>query len=88
MITFMVFSAGRCICQHNTAGDNCERCARGYYGNSLQGSPYDCKRCPCPNQGPCMEIGDVNNTIMCLECPKGYTGNNVIFLTNKYRSQR
>lgn len=63
---------GRCMCRDHTDGDNCDRCTRGYYGNALSGTPNDCKPCPCPNQGSCMELP--NGEVTCLECPSGYAG--------------
>ncbi|ODN05380.1 Laminin subunit gamma-1 [Orchesella cincta] len=74
--------SGQCICQHNTAGDNCERCARGFYGNSLQGTEEDCKPCPCPNQGACIQLQD--EQIVCLECPTGYAGPQCEFCGDGY----
>ncbi|XP_051161958.1 laminin subunit gamma-1 [Leptopilina boulardi] len=64
---------GQCICQDNTAGSNCELCARGYYGHPLKGTPYDCKPCPCPDNGPCILLGN-NPEPICSECPLGRTG--------------
>lgn len=41
---------GICLqCINNTAGDNCERCATGYYGDAIQAK--NCTECDCDQQG-------------------------------------
>ncbi len=63
---------GECICEDNTAGDNCERCNVGYYGYALAGTPNDCQQCPCPNGGECVEL--LNKDVVCINCREGFTG--------------
>ncbi|KFO77914.1 Laminin subunit alpha-3, partial [Cuculus canorus] len=63
---------GKCInCQYNTAGEKCERCKDGYFGDATQGS---CRVCPCPYTNRfatgCVANGE---EIQCL-CREGYTG--------------
>ncbi|KFQ61756.1 Laminin subunit alpha-3, partial [Pelecanus crispus] len=63
---------GKCMnCQYNTAGEKCERCKDGYFGDATQGS---CRVCPCPYTNRfatgCVANGE---KIQCL-CKEGYTG--------------
>uniref|UniRef100_A0A803YEN2 Laminin subunit alpha 3 n=1 Tax=Meleagris gallopavo TaxID=9103 RepID=A0A803YEN2_MELGA len=63
---------GKCInCQYNTAGEKCELCKDGYFGDATQGS---CRICPCPYTNRfatgCVANGE---EIQCL-CKEGYTG--------------
>uniref|UniRef100_A0A8C4UMY3 Laminin subunit alpha 3 n=1 Tax=Falco tinnunculus TaxID=100819 RepID=A0A8C4UMY3_FALTI len=63
---------GKCInCQYHTAGEKCERCEDGYFGDATEGS---CRVCPCPYTNR-FATGCVTNgeEIQCL-CKEGYTG--------------
>lgn len=35
-------------CNHHTTGSECQFCEPGFIGNPLDGTPEDCKPCPCP----------------------------------------
>ncbi|RZC38567.1 Laminin B domain containing protein, partial [Asbolus verrucosus] len=77
---------GECFCQHNTVGENCERCKPGFYGNPLRGTAEDCKKCACPlendenNFSPSCQLDyfgkddEKDGGYVCTQCPKGYTG--------------
>ncbi|XP_053318012.1 netrin-4 [Spea bombifrons] len=53
MISKLQVVHGRCICKHNTAGPNCERCAPLYNDQPWQaadgktGAPNVCRKCKC-----------------------------------------
>ncbi|XP_024894457.1 laminin subunit alpha-3 isoform X3 [Pteropus alecto] len=64
--------SGICInCQHNTAGEHCERCKEGYYGNAIQGS---CSVCLCPHSNSFATGCVVTGGNMQCSCKPGYTG--------------
>ncbi|KAM5219505.1 laminin subunit alpha-3 isoform 2-T2 [Hipposideros larvatus] len=64
--------SGICInCQHNTAGEHCERCKEGYYGNAIQGS---CSVCPCPHSNSFATGCVVSGRNVQCSCKPGYTG--------------
>uniref|UniRef100_A0A673KK89 Laminin, alpha 4 n=1 Tax=Sinocyclocheilus rhinocerous TaxID=307959 RepID=A0A673KK89_9TELE len=48
---------GECLnCWGNTSGDNCERCAPGFYGDAI--SAKDCRECDCPKENCDMHSGE------------------------------
>uniref|UniRef100_A0A8C2EAR9 Laminin, alpha 4 n=1 Tax=Cyprinus carpio TaxID=7962 RepID=A0A8C2EAR9_CYPCA len=48
---------GQCLnCWGNTSGDNCERCAPGFYGDAI--SAKDCRECDCPEENCDMHTGE------------------------------
>uniref|UniRef100_A0A8C5NVV6 Laminin subunit alpha-3 n=1 Tax=Jaculus jaculus TaxID=51337 RepID=A0A8C5NVV6_JACJA len=64
--------SGMCInCQHNTAGEHCERCKEGHYGDAIHGS---CRVCPCPHTNSFATGCIVNGGTVRCACKPGYTG--------------
>ncbi|XP_054579702.1 laminin subunit alpha-3 isoform X4 [Eptesicus fuscus] len=64
--------SGTCInCQHHTAGEHCERCQDGYYGNAIQGP---CSACPCPHTNSFATGCVVTGSSVQCSCKPGYTG--------------
>uniref|UniRef100_G1NWX9 Heparan sulfate proteoglycan 2 n=1 Tax=Myotis lucifugus TaxID=59463 RepID=G1NWX9_MYOLU len=66
-------------CQHHAAGEFCELCAPGYYGDATAGTPEDCQPCACPLTNPenmfsrtCESQG--GGGYRCTACEPGYTG--------------
>uniref|UniRef100_A0A8C7KH65 Laminin subunit alpha 3 n=1 Tax=Oncorhynchus kisutch TaxID=8019 RepID=A0A8C7KH65_ONCKI len=57
-------------CQYNTAGDRCERCKEGYYGDAAQRS---CRVCPCPFSVFAVGCREAAGGFQCV-CKQGYAG--------------
>uniref|UniRef100_A0A671QMW5 Laminin, alpha 4 n=1 Tax=Sinocyclocheilus anshuiensis TaxID=1608454 RepID=A0A671QMW5_9TELE len=72
---------GECLnCWGNTSGDNCERCAPGFYGDAI--SAKDCRECQCDKCGTasCDDRTGVCHCKpgvtghLCDRCEEGYSG--------------
>uniref|UniRef100_A0A914BVB7 Basement membrane proteoglycan n=1 Tax=Acrobeloides nanus TaxID=290746 RepID=A0A914BVB7_9BILA len=75
-------------CQHNTEGDQCERCKPGYEGDARRGTPQDCQPvatrppCECNNHSPrgcdsfgrCLLCEHSTEGYHCETCKKGFYG--------------
>lgn len=64
-------------------GDHCQKCSDGWYGNAKNGTPDDCRPCPCPG-GPLASnqfaktcfANETDGLPTCNNCSQGTTGRN------------
>ncbi|XP_063173518.1 basement membrane-specific heparan sulfate proteoglycan core protein isoform X2 [Candoia aspera] len=66
-------------CLHQAAGEFCEQCAPGYYGDATAGTPEDCQPCACPLLDPENQFSQTCESLegggyRCTACEPGYTG--------------
>ena len=65
---------GVCDCRDNTAGDQCDVCAVGFYRNASG----ECVACPCPltsSDGQFTTSCELRSGVVtCLNCPDGHAG--------------
>ncbi|XP_063635942.1 laminin subunit beta-1 [Cydia splendana] len=65
---------GKCLkCLHNTAGDHCEMCQDGYYGNALEQA---CYKCNCSVLGTNFTKGNCDGLTGQCHCHKNVMGLN------------
>ncbi|XP_073539088.1 laminin subunit alpha-5 [Phyllobates terribilis] len=85
---------GTCVkCQHNTEGNQCERCKEGFVSNGTVGGVLHCAACPCPLSVPsnnfaigCVQRGPSTQCLCkpgyagakCERCAPGYYGNPMV----------
>ncbi|XP_035750765.1 laminin subunit beta-3 [Egretta garzetta] len=91
---------GHCVCQHNTAGPSCDRCAALYndrpWAPAEDGDPHECQRCNCNGHAASCHFdpelyrasGGVSGGV-CDGCQHNTEGNNCERCrTNYFRNQR
>ncbi|XP_060628816.2 laminin subunit beta-3 isoform X2 [Anolis sagrei] len=91
---------GRCVCQHNTAGANCDHCAAFYHDQPWRpaedNSPNECRRCNCNgHSNRCHfdpSVYEANGGIsggVCEDCQHNTAGQHCEHCkTNFFRNQR
>ncbi|CAM9844248.1 unnamed protein product [Bubo scandiacus] len=91
---------GHCVCQHNTAGPNCDRCAALYndrpWAPAKDNDPHECQRCNCNGHSASCHFdpelyrasGGASGGV-CDDCQHNTEGNNCERCkTNYFRNQR
>ncbi|NWH63275.1 LAMB3 protein, partial [Geococcyx californianus] len=91
---------GHCVCQHNTAGPNCDRCAALYndrpWAPAEDDNPHECQRCNCNGHSASCHFdpelyrasGGVSGGV-CDDCQHNTEGNNCERCkTNYFHNQR
>ncbi|XP_069024859.1 laminin subunit gamma-3 [Embiotoca jacksoni] len=68
--------SGRCLkCRGHTAGDHCQRCQRGFYGDALnQTAGQKCKPCSCSSAGTSGHVNECHPQTGSCHCLSHVTG--------------